>query len=800
MTKKKKDEELDEELQGALRDIVKEAEEEDYFIRKAQIKTWKKNEEFWHGVQYLFWNEKNQTWISPTSGAAPNSGFSEEEMEELGPFYDFVIDIYTAHGESIISALSSQLPAVRFLPDDAMADEDVDTAKTYDKISDLVARHNNAKLKFIQALFYLWTGGLVAAYRYTDTDKKYGVYRVPHFEEKEVKSLICPECNYPLGEVSEETKLPEEIQDPQSDENFVESKESNDQHSIKEGLEGGKKNSEEESGAVQNQTCPQCGNVIEPQEIVQKVPLHVYDEEKPKSRVLYEVYGPLFIKIPIYAFNQDGCGYLGFYLDKPKDELIAAFCYDDKGKLDEEKAKKIESEYMINDDRWARNEYQYPTGPEQENKSMTTLIQYWIRPSKFNACKSLEKREKLLKEFPTGCKVVFVGKTKVFISAKEEDLDRRWSLGKGKLSTYIHADPIGRALIPIQEMRNQLDNLIMDTIEHGMPSTFADSEVIDFDAYGKFEAMPGYIFKAKARPGQTLAQAFYTEQKAQVPREVGTYRSALDKDAQFTVGSFPSLYGGPSEGKSRTLGEYNQSRQQALQRLTLVWVHIADFYRRNQEALVRMFAEIMIEDEHFTTLNKGSYITTWIKKSQMNGKIGGVESEASDAFPISLQQKQAFLTHFIEMNNPIINQMLFSPENRTIMHDVFLLDELKLQGANQGYKQQCEINQMMKNQGPISPAEVDPMTGKLKPAQSSVPIDPLLDDDAIHIAALKDFMVDDVGLQLQKQEPLIYADFTAHLEMHQRNLQLKVAMPFEKSGVGQQPDTSETSEAGGDQK
>lgn len=755
----KKPKELSHELKEALKQIVKECEDEDIFIRKSQVKTWKKNEEFWHGVQYLFWNDKEATWISPQSGAAPNLGYSSEEMKEFGPFYDYVIDIFTAHGESIISALSAQLPSVRFVPDNSEDDDDVSTAKTYDKLVDLISRHNNAQIKFLQKLFYYWIDGFAADYRYIDTDFKYGSYRVPVFEPKPI--LVCPECG---AEINAE----QESEGPQTD-------------------------NEKEAGTGEDKSMPQicqnCGEEVVPQESGNTVLLHVRDEEKPKSRVKYEVYNPLFVKVPVYAFDQDSCGYLGFYLDKPKDELIASLAYDDDGKLDEEINKKIESEYMINDERWARLQYQYPTGPEMENKKMATLIQFWLRPSKFNMCLDLGIREELLKTFPKGVKVVLVGKTKAFISAKEENLDERWTVSKCKLSTFVHGDPLCRPLVPIAEMRNQLDNLVMDTIEHGMPETFADSEVLDFDAYGNFEAKPGYVFKAKARPGKTLAEGFHTLQKAQVPREIGVYRAALDKDAQFCVGSFPSLYGGPSEGKSRTLGEYNQSRQQALQRLTITWKLAGDAYRKNMEEMVRMFVGMMVQDEHYTKRIGDNYLTIWIRKSQMTGKIGGVESEVSDSFPMSIQQKQALVERLIELNNPQINAALYSPENRRVLQYIFSINELKMPGANQIYKQVYEINEMIKTgTGPVVPMQV-----------SSVPIDPLVDDDAIHIAACKDFLVDDMGLELKKQKPEIYADIQTHLAMHQKNLQLKTLTQFEGTGPGQQPDTSETSDAGGDE-
>jgi hypothetical protein len=58
-------------------------------------------------------------------------------------------------------------------------------------------------------------------------------------------------------------------------------------------------------------------------------------------------------------------------------------------------------------------------------------------------------------------------------------------------------------------MRNQLVNLIMETISHGIPSEFADPEVVNFDTYGRFEAVPGYIYQTKSsRPGEPIGNSF----------------------------------------------------------------------------------------------------------------------------------------------------------------------------------------------------------------------------------------------------------------------------------------------------
>src|SRR4030095_14363027 len=78
-------ENLPEELQTELYELVQKYENEDSGVRKQQLKSWKKNESFWHGVQYIFWSESGQDWISPadTRWYAQEGGREDAE----GPFY-----------------------------------------------------------------------------------------------------------------------------------------------------------------------------------------------------------------------------------------------------------------------------------------------------------------------------------------------------------------------------------------------------------------------------------------------------------------------------------------------------------------------------------------------------------------------------------------------------------------------------------------------------------------------------------------------------------------------------------------
>ena len=708
---------LSDEEKDALKDICKDCDKEDHEIRKSMIRQWKKAEEFWHGVQYLFWSSTDNSWRSPADLAYDDNTLDNEIADEIGSFSDKVIDIYKAHGESIIAALSAQIPALRFLPDDADDSADTLTAKTYNKIADLVQRHNKAKLVFLRALFFLANNGVVASYRYKDSDFAYGSYKVPQMgsENREVpEGYVCKECDY----------------------------------------------TEAEDWTQKGLACPQCGNPNPPvaQMTTQSVPVVLGVDEKPKTRVKLDIFGGLHFKVSYYARTQSECTYFGLYISQGKD--VAMETYPDL--IDQ-----IRAEQMENYDRFARSRYIYPTEEEVSKQHLVDIQKWWLRPAAFYRCEIAHLRDGLLKKFPQGCRVTLIGKMKHFADIIEEKLDDRWEIGQSGLSTYIYSDPVLRPIIEIQEMRNQLVNLIMETIEHGVPSEYATPDVVNFDTFNRFEAVPGYTYKTlPTKPGSRIADSFYTAPRAVLAKEVVVFLKQLDQDAQFAIGSFPSIYGGPSEGKSRTFSEYAASRQMALQRLSILWNLIVDWWVRTIAGSVKLYVESMVEDERFVKFQDGDYINIWIRKSEMEGKVGGVEPEGSEAFPISLAQKKDLLMKLMEMQNEYVNNALYSPDNVKVLQDSLALNELKIPGESQRVKQVLEINEMIRSKtGPV-PAGTDE-TGQPSPGQSSVPIDPNVDDHAIHIHTLKSFMVDIQGLDLLKTNPQAYLDLTMHLQAHE---------------------------------
>lgn len=706
------------ELQKTIKDIVKECEDEDNEWRQHKVKEWKKHEEFWHGIQYIFWSDSDQTWLNPRDSNWLAS-LTDEQRESVGPFYDFVIDIYKAYGDSIIAALSAQVPAIRFIPDDADSTSDVITAKTYSKISELVQRHNKAKLIFLRALFFLFNGGNVLSYRFTESKPEYGTYTLPVYQDIEQ--------NIPGDTICENCKAVRETND---------------------------------------EPCPECGSDEPPQQMpgtIERVPIKVSEEILPKSRVKVQIMGPLHFKIPRYATEQEEFDYAIIYKENAK--AITKYAYptfsDD-----------IDKESIDNEDRISKSGYREG---ESETKYLVTTILAWLRPAAYYRSKNKDHIKELLEKYPNGIKVTLVGKGRVFIACDPEKLDDRLSFGKASLSTYFTSDPIGRPLMPIQELRNQLVNLVVDNIEHQNPATYAESDTISFDDYGKFEPLPGYVYKAKSKPGKSLAESFYTETKASLSKEVPFFWNVLNQDGQFTVGAFPSIYGGPSEGKSRTFAEYAASRQMALQRLSIVYSYLLDWWIETIYGCTKMYAQMMVEDEYYSKYDSGSYIKIWIRKSELDGTVGGCEPESADNFPVSIAQKRDLITKLMEMNNQFIDSVLYTPDNARFLQDVLSLNELKIPGESQRIKQVLEINELIKGEPEMTQDGLPiPMSADGQPI---VP-DQDVDDDQLHIITIKLFLSDLGGLDLKRENPKGYMNCIAHLKMHEINIAKKNMPPM----------------------
>ena len=704
-----------EHLAKALVEIVNICEKEDLNVRRSKLREWKENELYWRGIA-AFYDDVAHDWRVP----------SETDLSAAGLPTDVSNRIYNVikpYGESIVAALSSSFPTLAYFPDDADVEEDIQTANAASKVQKLLIRRNKAKLIFMKAIWLLYKEGVVAGRNYSHQSSKYGTYEEDKVEERQKQThiLTCVECNQsaPFPEI------PPEVQNGQP------------------------------------VPCPACGKQMIPDvntvhEIFSEITGKVTKE---KISECIDVYGPLYVKMPWNARKQEDCGYLSLRFEQ--DKHLLQDVYED---FDEEIESCNSGELDI--ERYAR------LAVENSNyfaPNYVTVRQTWLRPWKFNAY-GFDKEEvaELKKLFPEGCCVTIVGNdTCVDISA--ERLDDQWSISEHPLSNFLHADPIMTGTKPVQDAQNDVFNLAIQTIEHGIPETFADPDVLDFDAYGQEEARPGMIYRAKPAPGKGLADAFHTLKTATLSEEVSVFKASLDKAGEFETGAFPSVYGGDAGG-SKTATEYQQSRSQALQRLNIIWTILSFWWSDLMGNAVVAFMENMGSDEKLVEKNGTGFVNVWIRLAEAKGRIGSIEPEAAEQLPFNWAQQRDLVMQLFQMKDESINAMLLHPNNTPVIRRIGGLDDLYIPGEDSRNKQFAEF--------------VDLLNG------AQVQVLPF-EDHQIEIATCRGWLNSPTGLGYKRLFPEGYQAVVMHMQEHEMIMGQQMGQPTSpNSPAGEAPETA----------
>jgi len=702
-------------------------------MRDRQVPAWRRNEAFWIGIQKAVYLSIARD-ITTVQDLHQIPGFEDVEEEDA----ERIINIYRAHGEAIIAALSASIPYTIFTPSDATNPQDISTAKAYRKIADLIETQQEATLKIVRALYYLYNHGVAFAYNVYHRDKKYGIIKRPQIDLRsmQIDISVCPNCDYNLSD--QDTAYVDNLHASANaldgtDFGSIPSDLPTDIMSSG-NMQGGQPS---QMGGVQYVTCPSCTQVVTPvnqQQEVQIPWIHSTDDT-PKGRSLIEIYGPLHVTVPHFVRNLDFAGYLRLDVDLDLalvKDIYEGFEFPQPGRTEVNR---------INE-RVAVNQLFY------NNANIVTVSRVWFRPWQLNRIKDDNVVKELKTNFPSGCYCVFVNDK--FAEACDESMDDCWTATQSAVSEYIHAEPMGNILVPIQIMTNDLVQLTMETVESGISINFADPAVLDFDSLKKTPANPGDFIPLKAaKSGQSIDSSFFSTKPATLSQEIPEFQQYLEEQGQFVLGSFPSIYGGSEQGGSKTLGEYQQSRQQALQRLSIPWKSIASFWMHTIHKACNMFRNNMITDEKFTKpVSTTGFVNVWIKQSELQGEIGDTLVQNSEQLPVTWEQRRALIMQFIQQAgaNPQIQQMVFHPENIEMVQELLGMEDLYIPGNDDRNLQLRETFEMINNGQPI-------------------PIN-IFDNNSIHIDVIDAFLKSDMGQDLQNTNPQAYQLVMMHRQMH----------------------------------
>jgi len=821
--------------------VIEHLEKHDRFSRDRQIKKWRKQMCYWDGIQYVWWSDFAFDWRTPDQVR------EENPQSDIDPaLYAKVINIYRAYGEVIIAAMSSALPTVPFMPDDAENPDDISTAKAYTKIGMLIQKHNYAELLFMKALYILYNQGVVFGYNDNRASGKYGTYERAVTEDSRVvtREYYCANCGFKFGQ-DEMSSAPIPPPSPELDLGAPQDEmlapepppgmpppgmpppgppsvpgpppQSGMPAPMPPGLPPGGPG--EMPPPPQLQVCPQCGyeNLPDFEDFEEVVPRITGYESIPKSRECLEVYGPLNVKVAPWATKKEDLGYLILETEEHYAKLQDIY---------PEIAERIQPLMDLETfDRAMRTNIMFKGDVATD---LCTTRRVWLAPWAFNVLGVGNRDEEIaeLKNlYPKGCYVVVINKDLV-VEALPDQLADHWTMTEHPLSESLHAEAVGAMVIPIQDMTNEGWNLTLEGIEFGIPELYADPDVLDFDSYSRSEARPGQVSPAKAPAGRSLGEGFFEAKTSSISQEIDKFLNRLERVGQFVSGALPSVFGGAIQGGSGTAKEYEMSRAQALQRLQITWKIVKIWWAQFLAKAVREFAINMLEDEKYVEKRGSTFVNVWVRKIHMTGKVGEVEPDVNESFPISWAQKRDMILQMFQGGNEDIMAVLRHPENAGLIALIIGVPELYIPGDDDRNKQLVEIGELILAEpimgmpphqgppgppppqgpmagpgappvgpptpnmppgapGPMPPTGPPPPPGPPQPSgpmpgphpdqpppmESSVPIEPTLDNHEVEMLTCQAWLKSDVGMQYKKENPGAYLNVLLHMQAHQALVQ-----------------------------
>jgi hypothetical protein len=730
----------DTEIKRLLKKVLEHFDNEDAPVRERQLRSYRRLKLYWNNFSQIYWSETARDYrIYASDTLGSNDTDSQQD------YYDRPVNVFKAFLETIIAALSIQIPAINCVPDDADNPNDLTTAKVGDKISELIYKHNDVIFLWLYGLYVHMTEGMVACYSYADEDEKYGTYEEKEYKDETIEAYVCPNCK---------ARVPDELLAEKELDEFEPDDEDSELHSIL-----------MDEGPV----CPECAAELDPELQKSKlvVPRFVGMTSKPKSRICLEVFGGLYVKIANYAKDQKGTPYL--IKSHETHYANALECFPD---LWEQMPQGGWTNTGINEPyaQMARLNPQYRNSfPEEQ----VTIKEGWLRPAAFNILTE-EESEKLHKKFPDGAKITMVND--ICAEYEAEALDDCWTLTKNPMHDFLSHDPIGELLTNIQDITNDLISLTLQTIEHGIEQTWADPSVVNFEGISQIEAMPGTLTPTKNQGGsRNISEAFYSTKAASLSPEVFQFYNIIQQLGQFISGALPSVFGGQMDaGSSRTAAEYAQSRAMALQRLQTTWKMFGIWWKNIFGKCIPAYIKLVKSDERYVFKDdNGNFVNVWIRKAELSGKIGSVELEASEQMPISDEQKADMVMRLFELNNQEIIAAIASPENLPFIRKIVKMPEFVLPGEDDRTNEFRIITEMQSMEPTVT--EPDPLEAQMALANGmepqpielpAIPVDPEIDNSEIGKVICRGWLVSEAGQLAKMDNPAGYKNVLLRLRQH----------------------------------
>ncbi len=495
-----------------------------------------------------------------------------------------------------------------------------------------------------------------------------------------------------------------------------------------------------------------------------------------------EFFGVLETRVSISADNFKDCLLVEIDRDLPTSKLKAEYP-DAKKKINSGNGDSYERNARIAVRRQAGTDTAIDVQTGEDSYGLSTKTWSYLRPEFYQEFKD-EDCSQLTEQFPSGLCVIRNGD--VHLESFEYDLDQHLDVLHAMPGDGMSRPSIGSSMMPLQDSINTSMNLIEETFDHGIPTTYYNKET-NIDGLNKQQDRPGVSRKMVVPKGTTAEQNFFETAAINPSAQLLGYAENLRGPiAQFATGQQPAAFGAEMPDQ-KTASGYAQARNQAMGQMAIVWKPYTSWYTRETTRAIKLASQG--ENEISANLSSDSPGGKPETARIMPGELSGMSftNDSDENFPETWTEKSNKFMNLLQMGGPIADDMLQkSPSNWYFAKQMIGLQELTLPQEVLWEMVLSDIADMEHD-----PATPDPtqMPQQPLPAMGAPPVQPpmvspiqidmdyLTDDDfETCYSAVKDWINSAKGRDVKLSNPTWYQNVRLYgLQYKQQAAALKQA-------------------------
>lgn len=298
--------------------------------------------------------------------------------------------------------------------------------------------------------------------------------------------------------------------------------------------------------------------------------------------------------------------------------------------------------------------------------------------------------EKLTQLYPNGAHVVVVGQE--YACSYNKSLDDCISISHPYIGKGQQRMPILYPMIVVQDRFNQGMNLIAESQDHLVPSTWIGCAATEFAAITKQRAKPGAFRNLKDLPsGVHISDVIYRESDYQIPSSQLEFLQSLNGSIpQFMLSVPPSIWGA-AMADQKTAAGYQLAAAQAMGILGALWdmevQQFAEIYKQNCIAIA---SDDQYADQIIISGGKG--LRQLVEKASLTKGKFNCFTDKDSGFPESINSQRQSMERTIALlaPTPLGMEVMGEPDNAQALVRLSGVPII-IPSAIAGEKQQREI-------------------------------------------------------------------------------------------------------------